>query len=135
MFTGERNYSDAGKAIDYKYWTPYKKYGSGASKKRVKSFRPVVRVATANYTLSVGKDMDFDNSPDMRAFVVSGGGANWGAFVWGDGTKWGGRKLVQRKAGMSGRGNHIQYRFERSGVETPVELYGYISQLKEGKPK
>lgn len=135
LFTGEQGYSDAGKAINYKYWTPYKKYGSAASKKRVRSFRPVVRVAGANYTLSVGKDIDFLNSPDMRAYVVAGGGAAWGAFVWGDGTKWGGSKLVQKKAGMSGRGNHIQYRFERNGVETPVELYGYVSQLKEGRPK
>lgn len=135
MFKGEQGYSDAGKPIDWKYWTNYKIYGSGASKKRVKRFRPVVRTVDANYTMLVGKDMDFANRPDMREYIVSGGGAKWGSFVWGDGTKYGRAKMVDKKSAMSGRGRHIQYRFERKGVETPVELYGYISQVKEGRPK
>ena len=135
MFNGEQSYSDMGKAIDWKYYTNYKIYGSGASRKRIKRFRPVVRTQNANYTLLVGKDMDYNNTPDMREYVISGGGAQWGAFVWGDGTKWGKKKIIDRKSAMSGRGRHIQYRFERKGVETPVELYGYISQIKEGRPK
>lgn len=135
MFQGEQGYSDAGKAIDWKYWTNYKIYGSGASKKRVKRFRPVLRTVDANYTMLVGKDMDFANRPDMRQYIVSGGGAKWGNFVWGDGTKYGRNRMVDEKSAMSGRGRHIQYRFERKGVETPVELYGYIAQVKEGKAK
>lgn len=135
MFQGEQNYSDVGKAIDWKYWTNYKIYGSGASKKRVKRFRPVLRTVDANYTMLVGKDMDFANRPDMREYIVSGGGAKWGSFVWGDGTKYGRNRMIDEKSAMSGRGRHIQYRFERKGVETPVELYGYIAQVKEGKAK
>jgi hypothetical protein len=135
MFKGEQGYSDAGKPIDWKYWTNYKIYGSGASKKRIKRFRPVIRTVDANYTMLVGKDMDFANRPDMREYIVSGGGAKWGAFVWGDGTKYGRNKMIDKQSAMSGRGRHIQYRFERRGVETPVELYGYIAQIKEGRPK
>lgn len=135
MFRGEQGYSDVGKKIDFKYWTKYKLYGSGASKKRVKRFRPIIRTVASDFTLLVGKDMDFQNDPDMREYIVSGGGAKWGSFVWGDGTKFGKRKLVDKKSAMSGRGNYIQYRFEREGVETPVELYGYISQVKIGRPK
>jgi len=135
MFLGSQGYSDLGKSIDFKYWTKYKLYGSGASKKRVKRFRPIVRTVASDYTLLVGKDMDFQNDPDMREYIVSGGGAKWGAFVWGDGTKWGKRKLVSKKSAMSGRGEYIQYRFERDGVETPAEIYGYISQVKIGRPK
>lgn len=135
MFQGEQGYSDVGKAIDWKYWTNYKIYGSGASKKRVKRFRPVIRTVDANYTMLVGKDMDFANRPDMREYIVSGGGAKWGSFVWGDGTKYGRARMIDEKSAMSGRGRHIQYRFERKGVETPVELYGYIAQVKEGRPK
>lgn len=135
MFNGETGYSDMGKAIDWKYWTNYKIYGSGASRKRIKRFRPIVRTQNANYTMLVGKDMDYNNTPDLREYIVSGGGAQWGSFVWGDGTKWGKKKIIDRKSAMSGRGRHIQYRFQRKGVETPVELYGYIAQLKEGRPK
>lgn len=135
LFKGETGYSDAGKPIDWKWWSNYKKYGSGASKKRIKRFRPVLRTVDANYTMLVGKDMDFANRPDMREYIVSGGGAKWGAFVWGDGTKYGRNKMVDKPSAMSGRGRHIQYRFERKGVETPVELYGYIAQIKEGRAK
>jgi hypothetical protein len=135
MYRGETTGSDMGKPIDFKYWTAYKTYGSGSAKKRIKRFRPIVRTGESDYTLSIGKDADFADSPDMRAYIVSGGGAKFGSFIWGDGTLWGRTKMVDRPSGMSGRGNHIQYRFERSGVETPVELYGYIAQVKVGKPK
>lgn len=135
LFKGERSGSDVGKPIDFKYWTAYKTYGFGSSKKRVRKFHPLLRTGDADYTLSVGKDLDFADNPDMRAYVVSGGGAKFGSFIWGDGTKWGKTKFVDSPSGMSGRGNHIQYRFEREGVETPVELYGYIAIVKIGRPK
>jgi hypothetical protein len=143
---GETQYSDLGRMIDWKYWTNYKTYGyrrrtgqsfGGASaKKRIKRFRPVIRIPNANFTMYVGKDMDFAGKPDMRPYTVSGGGAAWGGGVkWGDGTKWGKTKQIQNRSAMSGRGNHIQYRFERKGVETPVFLYGYVAQYKIGRQK
>lgn len=133
MLQGEQSHADVGKAISFKYWTNYKIYGSGIAKKRVKSFEPIVRTVDSDYTLYVGKDMDYQNRPDMREYLVSGGGAKWGAFVWGDGTKFGKNRLVSRRSGMSGRGRHIQYRFERDGVETPAEIYGYAAQVKIGR--
>lgn len=142
---GETQGSDLGKKLDWKFWTNYKTYayrrrtgqtfGGGSAKKRIKRFRPVVRVVDSDYNMLVGKDMDFANSPDMRNYLVSSGGAKWGAFIWGDGTLWGGTKQVANRAGMSGRGNYIQYRFQRKGVETPAELYGYIAQYKVGRQK
>lgn len=146
VYYGESVGSDLGKKINYKYWTNYKTYGyrkhsggsfGGASaKKRIKRFRPVVRIQNANYTMYVGKDMNFANTPDMRPFTVSGGGTVWGGGnKWGDGSKFGSPKQVQNRSPMSGRGEHIQYRFERNGVETPVELYGFIAQYKIGKQK
>lgn len=144
-YYGETQYSDLGRKLDWEYRTPYKTYGyhsrtgqsfgGGSTKKRVRRFRPILRTVDADYTMEVGKDMDFADKPDMRAYIVSGGGAKWGDFVWGDGTKWGKAQRVANPAPMSGRGNHIQFRFKRSGVETPVELYGYIAQIKIGKPK
>lgn len=135
MLKGEQNYSDVGKAIAFRYWTKYKNYGSSASKKRIKRFRPFLRTVTSDYALLVGRDLDFADDPDMREYIVAGGGAKWGAFVWADGTKFGKRRYIDKKSAMSGRGNQIQYRFEREGVETPVELYGYFSLLKVGVRK
>lgn len=144
-YFGENQFSDLGKRISWKYWTNYKAYfyrkrtgqtvGGGSSKKRIKRFRPIIRTADADYTMYVGKDMDFANTPDMREYIVSGGGAKFGSFVWGDGTRWGKTPQIDNVAGMSGRGKHIQYRFERNGVETPVYLYGYIALYKVGAQK
>lgn len=136
MFFGETSNTDLGKAIDFKYWTAYKAYGSGAAKDRIKRFRPIVRPAQRPYYLMVGKDMNFNNKADMRPWLVDGGGAIWGNFNWGDGTKWGGGKqLVDNPAAMSGRGRHTQYRFECDEIDTPVELYGYIALIKSGRPR
>lgn len=146
VYYGEVQGSDLGKRIDWKHWTNYKTYGyrrrngqtfgGASSKKRIKRFRPVLRAQTAPYTMLVGKDMDFNNTPDMRAYNVSSTGTTWGGGAkWGDGHLWGSKRNVQNRAGMSGRGNFIQYRFERKGVETPVELYGYTAQYKLGRQK
>lgn len=133
LYLGETGYSDMGKAIDYKYWTAYKLYGSGASKKRVKRFRPIVRPANSAYYLKVGKDVDFQNTPQVTDWLVDSGGAKWGTFNWGDGTVYGGDALIDNRAAMSGRGKHIQYRFEHKGIDQPVEMYGYIALVKIGK--
>lgn len=135
LFLGESGGSDLGKAIDFKYWTAYNAYGSGAAKDRIKRFRPIVRPAETPYYLMVGKATDLnDNSAVLRPWLVDGGGAQWGSFNWGDGTKWGaGTAMVDNSSPMSGRAKHTQYRFECNKVDTPVELYGYISLIKSGR--
>jgi hypothetical protein len=144
VYYGETDESDLGKAISFRYWTAYKTYGyrtkskgnvGGASaKKRIKRFRPYVRPVDSPYVLSVGKDMDFSNKPAMNDFLVNSGGATWGSFVWNDGTVWGDNsQLINDKVPMSGRSGLVQYRFECSYVDAPVELYGYMSLIKIGR--
>jgi len=135
-YYAEENYSDLGKPIAWNYWTMYKYYTSAAAKDRIKRFRPVIRAVTAAYTMLIGKDIDFENKPDMRTYYVSGQGATWGGGeLWGGGEVWGSKRLVDRASGMSRRGKHTQYRFEKEGVETPVEMVGYISQVKPGRAR
>jgi len=133
VFTGEAEVgSDLGKPIYFRYYENYKVYGSGASKKRVKRFRPFVRTADADFNLSVGVDFDYANSAVMSNFPVESSGAEWGSAVWGS-FVWGGLSFVDTKVGMSGRGKHLQYRYERLGVDTPVALFGRIAQVKVGR--
>lgn len=136
LFLGEQGTSDLGKAIDFKYWTPYKAYGSGASKKRIKRFRPILRASQARYSMKVGVDFNFNNSPQLRDYAVNGEGESWGdGTTWGSGAIWGSTSLVDRATPISGRAEHIQYRFEKNGVDTPIELYGYIVLYKEGRAR
>jgi hypothetical protein len=135
LFYGEKGYSDLGKPISFKYWTSYKSYGSGAAKDRIKRFRPIVRPSQSSYHLNVGKDIDFQNRPRMRKWLVDSGGAKWGSFNWGDGTTYGGSKVLDDTSPMSGRGKHTQYRFEHEVLENPVFLLGYIALVKSGRPR
>lgn len=136
MYLGETDESDLGKIISFKYWTKYKLYGSGMAKDRVKRFRPFVRPSDAPNILMVGKDIDFGNDPVMVPYTIDAGGATWGNFTWGDGTIWGDNsQFIDNKVAMSGRGKFTQYRFECDRVESPVELYGYGSLIKSGRPR
>lgn len=135
---GEEADSDLGKAIDFKYWTPYKAYGTGSSKKRIKRFRPVLRASQARYSMKVGVDFNFTNKPKLNDYLVSGEGETWGGgSLWGQGADvtWGSTSLVDNPTQASGRAEHIQYRFEKKGVDTPIEIYGYIILYKEGRPR
>lgn len=140
VFIGNKGFSDLGKAIDFKYWTPYKSYTSGAAKDRIRKFRPILRASKARYSMWVGRDIDFQKKPDMRAYAVNGEGATWGGgATWGanssNPTIWGSTRLVDRASPMSGRGKYTQYRFEKKGVDTPIELYGYIAIYKAGRAR
>lgn len=136
VYLGEIDESDLGKAIDFKYWTPYKAYGSGAAKDRIKRFRPFIRPSDAPYNLRVGKDIDFNDDTTYTDILIDPGGATWGQFVWGDGTIWGDNlQLVDDKVAMSGRGKFTQFRFECNKVDTPVELLGYVAAIKSGRIK
>jgi hypothetical protein len=134
IYNGETGESDLGKIISFRYWTHYKPYGSGAAKDRIKRFRPYVRPSSTPYVLRVGKDVDFADKPQMADWTVDAGGTIWGTFVWGDGSLWGdGKKLIDDKVPMSGRGKHTQYRFECDELDCPVNLYGYIGLVKSGR--
>lgn len=140
LFIGDTGTSDAGKAIDWKYWEPYQKYGTGSSKKRIKRFRPILRASQARYSMKVGVDFNFLNKPTMRDYLVSGEGETWGGgSTWGassaEPATWGSTSLVDRATPVSGRAEHIQYRYEKKGVDTPIQLYGRIILYKEGRAR
>lgn len=140
LFIGNQSFSDLGKAIDFKYWTPYKAYTSGAAKDRIRKFRPILRASESRYSMFVGRDIDFQEKPDMREYAVNGEGSTWGSgATWGAASAnpaiWGSTKLIDRASPMSGRGKHTQYRFEKRGVDTPIELYGYIAIYKAGRAR
>jgi hypothetical protein len=136
LFYAEVAYNDLGGPIDMKYWTPYNKYISAMSKDRVRKFHPEIRPGDTTFVMQIGKDVDFANSPLMQNYTVSSGGNAWGGSttVWGA-FKWGGNTYQDTPVSMSGRGQHTQYRFERYGANTPVELYGYAALIRSSRLK
>jgi hypothetical protein len=136
LFYAEVDSNNLGAPLDMKYWTSYNKYLSAMSKDRVRKFHPEIRPGDTTFTMQVGKDVDFQNSPFMVPLTVSAGGNLWGASttVWGS-FVWGAAQYQDTPVSLSGRGKHTQYRFERYGANTPVELYGYAALIKSSQLK
>lgn len=137
MFYAEQNFNNLGAPLDFKYWTPYNKYISAMSKDRVHKFHPELRPAAITYTMQIGKDTNFLNAPNMVPYVVNSGGYIWGAdtSIWGGLATWGGGEYQDTAVALTGRGNHSQYRLERYGANTPVEIYGYAALIKSSRLK
>jgi len=135
-YIAETQSSNLGKPIYFKYWTNYRRYTSGAQLHRIKKFKPILRAVGLPFYLNVGRDKDFANRPTVKPYLVKGTGATWGDGVatWGDGvTVWGGARLVDNSKSFSGRSKYSQFRFEREGVETDVQLSGYIIIFVSGR--
>jgi hypothetical protein len=138
LYFGEFDYATLGAPIDWKYWTNYKKYGSGIAKDRVRTFRAIFESPNRTFTVLVGKDSDFDNSATMKSVIlqtsgiVYDGGETYGSptAIYGRGTR-----VSDPKVSLSGRAKNTQYRFEKYGAYTPVRLYGYESIIKSGRPR
>lgn len=136
LYLGEQDYAQLGAPIDWKYWTNYKKYGSGISKDRVRTFRAIFEAPDRTFTVQVGKDADFDNDASYKSVVLQtdgilyDGGETYGSAtaIYGRGTR-----VADPKVSLSGRAKNTQYRFEKYGAYTPVRLYGYEAVIKSGR--
>lgn len=137
-YYAEQGFNQLGAPIYFKYWTSYNKYISAASKDRIRTFRPLIKPSGFTFTMQIGRDFDFQNVPQLNDYTVTSSGATWGGgYTWGasssNPTQWGSSSLIDDKASMSGRGKFTQYRFERYGANTPVELYGWVALVKSGR--
>lgn len=138
LYMAEVQDAHLGAPIDWKYWTNYKKYLSGIAKDRIRTFRAVFEAPDRTYSVLVGKDADFDNSPAMKTVTLNTTGITYdGGETYGDPTAtYGlGTSVAQPKVSLSGRANNTQYRFEKYGAYTPVRLYGYEGIILSGRPR
>lgn len=136
LFYGEVAFNNLGAPLDMKWWSAYNKYISAMSKDRIRKFHPEIRPSNTTFTMYIGKDVNFQNSPIMQPYAVISGGYLWGAptTIWGT-FVWGGSEYQDTPVSMSGRGNHTQFRFERYGANTPVEIYGYAALIRSSRLK
>lgn len=138
LYLGETDFSQLGAPIEWKYWTNYKKYTSGIAKDRVRTFRAIFESPDRTFSVTIGKDSDFDNDPTNKTVtlqtsgIVYDGGETYGSptAIYGRGTR-----VADPKVSLSGRAKNTQYRFEKTGAYTPVRLYGYEAIIKSGRPR
>lgn len=124
VFYADTGYSDLGAAITDRYWLKYDSFGSPEQFKIMRRFFPKFVGAQANYTCDIYVDFDFRNAPSLVSSVgLQSEGPVWGTMVWGA-FIWGRVGNVEPELEVEGEFKVRQYRFEHTGVDQPVELYG-----------
>lgn len=126
--------SDLGKPIAAKYWTSYQRFNSATQQHRIKKFYPVVRASGAAFNLRLGRSRDFNLKAAYKNYLIGSTGSTWGGGdTWGGGATWGGDKVAFRGTSFSGKSRYSQFRFERTGIDTPIQLYGYFVIYKTSR--
>lgn len=130
IFTAETAFSDLGKPIDFVYHTKY--FGDGLRKIFMRRIIPSIRLQTQPYLLNVYVDLEQRNSNSLSYTMNAiASGSTWGStYTWGSTTTWG-SATVSTPAPLQGSEAYWQQiRFEKSGVDTPVEILSYLIQLR-----
>lgn len=138
VYLSEVANSHLGTPIKFRYWTNYKKYTSGIAKDRVKTFRAVFASPDRTTTVRVGKDSDFDNDARYKNVILESSGILYdGGETYDSPTALYGRgsRVSQPKVSLSGRAMNTQYRFEKDVLNVEIQLYGYESIIKSGRPR
>lgn len=129
-FTGEQQYSDVGKPIDFQYRSKY--FGDGLRKIFMRRLAPSIRLQTLDYDIDLKIDIDRRNTtPITYTIDAQATGAEWGdGSEWADGTLWGSATVSTPKTYQGSEGYWHQIRFEHEGVDTPVEILSYEMELR-----
>jgi len=130
VFRAEQAYSDMGKPIDFIYWTKY--YGDGLRKIFLRRLILSLRLQTQPYSLNVYIDIDQRNTNSISYQVdAQASGAEYGdGTQFGDGTTWGSQVVSVPETLVGTEAYWHQIRFERNGVDTPVEILSYLMQIR-----
>lgn len=127
--------SDVGKPIDFNFWTKYFHMGSPMVRKRIKRFYPIMRAQSEGFEFTMKVDRDERGTPiDLTPIDMQAEGPVWGDFVWGEAT-WGSRTRVDPRIPVPGSATSFQFRFEQEGVNTPIEVIGFVLYYKVKKPR
>lgn len=133
LYYGDRQFSDMGRPIEFVYRTKYFNFGYSDNKKQVRRLYLHLRSQSQPFSMTVGVDKDFANSPENQSVELQGTGDTWGNFVWGSGT-WGKTEYIHPKINIPGQGVYFQVRFIKTGVDTPVEIIGYNQHYRLRRP-
>lgn len=124
VYYADTAYSDLGAPITDRYWTKYDSFGTPEQQKIMRRFFPKFIGQQSSYTCDIYVDFDFRNAPSLVSSVnMQASGPVWGTMVWGAFT-WGKTGNIEPELEVEGEFKSRQYRFEHTGVDQPVELYG-----------
>lgn len=130
VYSAEQDYNDLGKPIDFKYHTNY--LGSGLNKIFLRRVLPAVRLQTSPYSIDVLIDIDQRNTTPIQYTInAQPTGYEWGSTeTWGGGATWGSATVSTPKPLAGTEAFWHQVRFEKNGVNTPVEILSILLQMR-----
>lgn len=130
LYFAESDYNDLGRPINFKYYTNY--FGSGLNKIFLRRVLPAVRLQTAPYDIDVMLDMDQRNTAAISYTIsAQASGSSWGSSeTWGGSAVWGSATVSTPKPLAGTEAFWHQVRFEKNGVNTPVEILSILLQMR-----
>lgn len=133
-YYAEKQFSNAGKAIDFKYWLKYDSYGDPGRRKRIMKLYPLLQGQSGNYFVYIKGDKDMENSPQTVLFPLETGGLKIGEFTIGDGSKIGGQTSFKpKRVKFTGYAYYWQFRVERNAINNPISFMGFQLSIRKKK--
>ena len=129
---GDTGTSDMGKRIDFEYRTKYFSYKHPSRYKRLRAFFPQFGPQELTYDIAVSHDVDFRDAVVGANVSTGGAGYTWGGGgTWGA-ANWGSNSIIDPSLAPNSlpKFKYIQHRVVKSGVDTPVNIYGYTAYYK-----
>jgi hypothetical protein len=121
---GDTNSFD-GKAISATYKTPYLDFGTPHLYKRIIAARAILR-GSGNYALGIETALDYGARIGKSYTIPLGGDTfTWGTGYWSASglSRWGASPIRNRKFHPSGFFQNIQFTFNQTGIEQPMDLF------------
>jgi hypothetical protein len=125
-YLADQNYNDLGAPIPFQYWTKYEAYGTPEQLKIMRRFFPKFIGQDGQYGCTISVDYNRLNSPTVIDETQMGlTGDRLGVNFYLDVSHLGGSGNPEPELEVEGEFRERQFRFEHTGVDQPVELYGH----------
>jgi hypothetical protein len=122
-----------GAAISMVYSSPWLDMGIPESKKKLK--RAWVYIgADGDYDITFNYAFDLEEPGNDIVINLSGSGALWDYGTY-DVSLWGGESIVSDRQFPTGKGRYVRYKFNHSGVNEPIRIYGVSLQYRPKRAK
>lgn len=133
-FYAEQGYNSLGAPIDFEYRLNYLSLGTPGQRKQIKRFKPLIQATDSTFTIKIGMDKDFEDSPKIKDLELKSNSSTWDNFYWDDGTLYGGDVAFKEyKLSYSGYANYWQPRIIHKAVNNRVGFIGIQFKYKVKK--
>lgn len=130
VYIGEVAFSDIGAPIAFQYYTKY--FGDGLHKFFMRRAATSIRLQSRPHNIDVFIDIDQRNTNSLSYTInAAATGYIWGGgATWGGGAVWGSEVVSVPTILRGTEALWQQIRYQKTGVDIPVEILDYLIQIR-----